>query len=109
MNSLLIILMLALVCACMWAIVSPRVETGVIGTCGLLLIAFASLTACDTEARFGTPERVIVTMTVGCLLVAIGILVQYWRIHRTIPADRRRRTEDQLRAVRRVRDPDHAA
>lgn len=79
---------LVLACLCLWAIVSPRVPTGAIVTCGLGVTVVACLSALDDRSDVW---RVLFLAAVGDLLIVGGLI---WRSF-----GKRRRCTDQGRAL----------
>lgn len=58
-------------CGCAWALLSPRIPTGIVGSAGLCAIIVGCLAQWDV---WGNPLQMLRMMTVG---VALG-LVQVW-------------------------------
>lgn len=85
-------IMVPLGLTCLWAIVAPKVHTGVAGTIGLLLIFVACIAVFDQSAN---PYKIVAALGVGFLLVLFGVLLQWWRA-RQDPDAPRRRASDQL-------------
>lgn len=66
------LMLLFIVCTCLWAIVSPLVATGVLGTLGLTLIACGSLADLDLVPHPGYHLR-----TIGLVLTCASMLWRY--------------------------------
>ena len=69
-------LSVAVVALCMWAIVSPRVPTGVFGTAGLGIVAVAALWSVDDAYN---PFAAIDLLLSGVLFIGAGLA---WRLLR---------------------------
>ena len=79
-------------CLCMWAIVSPRVPTGILPTMGLGAIFVAAAWSLDDWAPAPT---VVDVMLGGIGLIGVGVL---WRAYRK-PKPQMRRSSDWLGAT----------
>lgn len=77
---------------CMWAIVSPKVHTGILPTMGLGAIFVAALWSLDDWAPAPT---VVDVMLGGIGLIGLGVL---WRAYRK-PRPQMRRSSDWLGAT----------
>lgn len=77
------------------AILDKHIPTGVLGSAGLALIGCAALVAVDDSsfADVARLERVVVTLLVGFILIAVHLVLMHWRstTGRLTP---RRRTSD---------------
>lgn len=71
-----------LVAACAWAIVSPRVPTGILVTAGLLVILASALGALDEHS---VPNKLLTTAFAGNVLVALGLLIRAYRTRKSRP------------------------
>lgn len=79
-------------CLCMWAIVSPRVPTGILPTIGLGAIFVAAAWSLDDWA----PAPAVVDVMLGGIgLIGVGVL---WRCYRK-PKPQMRRSSDWLGAT----------
>lgn len=79
-------------CLCMWAIVSPRVHTGILPTIGLGAIFVAALWSLDDWA----PAPTIVDVMLGGMgLIFWGVV---WRVYRR-PERKMRRASDWMDAT----------
>ena len=85
---------------CLWAIVSPRVPTGITITIGLCVILVATLWSMDYLA---TPKMVLDTLLGGLGLVGAGLV---WRCYRR-PQSRMRRASDWAASAPQDVDEDH--
>lgn len=92
LNSLHDVVTAAVACLCLWAIVSPRVHTGILPTIGLGAIFVAAIWSLDDWAPAPT---VVDVMLGGIGLVGLGVL---WRVYRS-PKSRMRRSSDWLGAT----------
>lgn len=72
---------------CLWAIVSPRVPTGIVPTIGLCIVASAALWSLDDMAP---AQTVLDAMIGGLCVVGAGLL---WRFYRRPKHQMRRRTD----------------
>lgn len=76
---------LAVVALCLWAIVDPRVPTGVVPTIGLCVVGVAALWSLDDWAP---PQTVVDTMLGGLGLVGGGAAWRVFRRRRKCPMRR---------------------
>lgn len=83
---------LSVAMVCLWAIVSPRVPTGILPTIGLGAIFVAALWSLDDWAPAPT---VVDVMLGGIGLIGVGVL---WRAYRK-PKPQMRRSSDWLGAT----------
>lgn len=82
---------LALVVFLMVAIVHPNIQTGIICTIGMALMAMGALGTLGDPSRW---RMVCLALLLGALLVAIGFWLQWRRVHRGANLAIRRREED---------------
>jgi hypothetical protein len=83
-----------LLAICAWAVCSPRVQTGIIVTIGLLAIVIACLGSFDDWVDI---RRLFLVLVIGNLLVAGGMLYRGYisrRIAKTQPNSPLRRAAD---------------
>jgi hypothetical protein len=92
LNSLHDVVTVAVAFLCLWAIVSPKVHTGILPTIGLGAIFVAALWSLDDWAPAPT---VVDVMLGGVGLIALGVL---WRVYRK-PRPQMRRSSDWLGAT----------
>jgi len=83
---------IAVALVCLWAIVSPKVHTGILPTIGLGAIFIAALWSLDDWAPAPT---VVDVMLGGIGLIGVGVL---WRAYRK-PKPQMRRSSDWLGAT----------
>lgn len=82
---------------CLWAIVSPRVPTGILPTIGLCAIFVAALWSLDDWA----PAPTVVDVMIGGIgLIGLGLV---WRCYRK-PQRQMRRSSDWLGATQPLRE-----
>lgn len=92
LNSLHDYVTVAVMGLCMWAIISPKVHTGILPTTGLGAIIVAALWSLDDWAPAPT---VVDVMLGGIGLIGVGVL---WRAYRK-PKPQMRRSSDWLGAT----------
>ncbi|MEY5097290.1 MAG: hypothetical protein RJA36_9 [Pseudomonadota bacterium] len=83
---------IAVAMVCLWAIVSPKVHTGILPTTGLGAIFIAALWSLDDWAPAPT---VVDVMLGGIGLIGLGVV---WRVYRK-PRPQMRRSSDWLDAT----------
>ena len=92
LNSLHDYVTVAVIALCLWAIVSPKVHTGIFPTAGLGTICVAAFWSLDDWAPAPT---VVDVMLGGIGLIGVGVL---WRAYRK-PKPQMRRSSDWLGAT----------